>query len=866
MRLRWPLVGRAAEIPRIRNAVTAPDLRGAVVSGPAGIGKSRAVREALHGGRPHWVVGTTAARQLPLGAFAAWASDPDGDRLQLVRGVIDAVTATPTGAPALIVVDDAHLLDDLSAFVLHQIAQRGSGRVVLTVRDGEPVPDSVREIWKDHPFDRLQLRALDQRENTELLGAALGGPIDSAAAQRFWDLTRGNALYLRNIVEQELADGRLELRDGRWQWLGQPVLPTGLVELIESRFRDLTPAVGEVIDALAVAEPLELSILQSITSSDAVEEANVRELVVLQDTADGVQARVAHPLYGELRRARTPVATLRRLRGLIATELAAGSRADDLRVAVRRATLSVDSDLPADPALLLTATRGAIRLADLTLAERLARVAEQNGAGPEAAYLRAHALSWLFCGQEAEDVLAEVDTTGLPDTERARFAHLRASNLLWALQRPAEAKAHVDAVAATLNAEGRAWLNAFLTTYWFAMDDPAEAETIARSLDLAALPDVVGAETAWALATVAAEAGRTDTALDFVESGLRTSTHSFDTPHIRFNLADSEVTALALAGRIADAAQVAERVQLEAVDLPGVAHSLGPAIAARAALAGGRLDTAGSLFEQISAVMAGHATGWGYRYSVAWATTMAMRGAGDEAAAILDRLDALQRPFRSLDHERSVSRAWVSAAQGAVNEAIGILNNTAATAARKGQFGVEVLCRQIATQFGDRTHADRLVELTRLVDGPRAGLAVRFAEALRAGDAVRLSSLADEFEKMGDTVAAADAAAHAAIIHRTANRRGSFLSCAGRAEALASESGVRTPALDQVKEPIVLTAREREVVSVLAGTMPLPSNRDIADRLTLSVRTVEGHILRAMAKTGTTTRTELAELFSRRRP
>ena len=39
------------------------------------------------------------------------------------------------------------------------------------------------------------------------------------------------------------------------------------------------------------------------------------------------------------------------------------------------------------------------------------------------------------------------------------------------------------------------------------------------------------------------------------------------------------------------------------------------------------------------------------------------------------------------------------------------------------------------------------------------------------------------------------------------------------------------------------------------------STRAIADRLTLSVRTVEGHIYRAMAKTGAADRDELAAML-----
>ena len=69
----------------------------------------------------------------------------------------------------------------------------------------------------------------------------------------------------------------------------------------------------------------------------------------------GVEVRVAHPLYGEVRRKRAAPPRLRRLRGLVAAELAAADDRDDVRVVMRRATLSLDSDLEPDPDLLIRA-------------------------------------------------------------------------------------------------------------------------------------------------------------------------------------------------------------------------------------------------------------------------------------------------------------------------------------------------------------------------------------------------------------------------------------------------------------------------------------------------------------------------------
>jgi DNA-binding CsgD family transcriptional regulator len=151
-----------------------------------------------------------------------------------------------------------------------------------------------------------------------------------------------------------------------------------------------------------------------------------------------------------------------------------------------------------------------------------------------------------------------------------------------------------------------------------------------------------------------------------------------------------------------------------------------------------------------------------------------------------------------------------------------------------------------------------LKELESIVEGPRVGLAARFAVALRDGDAAELSSVSEEFERMGDLVAAVDSAAHAALAYRQQDKRGSALGCSTRADALAAHCGASTPALRQAAERLPLTDREAEVVMLIGEGL---SNRAVAERLTLSVRTVESHIYRAMSKTGTTTRDELAALL-----
>jgi DNA-binding CsgD family transcriptional regulator/tetratricopeptide (TPR) repeat protein len=865
VRLTWPLIGRSHEMRTIVAAISDPDLAGILVSGPAGVGKSRIVREGLssvasQGFEPRWAVGTMSARKLPLGAFAPWAGAASTDRLQLVRGVIDSVTSAPPGTTVVLGVDDVHLLDELSTFVLHQIVQRGAAKVVLTVRDGERVPTEIYEIWRGGQFDRLDLRPLSADDVTDLLSAALGGSVDPDAATRMWKLTRGNALYLRNIVEQEIADGRIQQLNGYWQWIGEPTMPKGLVELIEARFGGLSQPVGEVIDTLAVGEPLEMTTLRRIADPDAIEEAHVRGLITVDEVDDGMEVRLAHPLYGEVRRSRSPETRLRRLRGQVAAELASAADSDDMSNVVRRATLSLDSDVTPDGDVLFKAASGAVWLGDLRLADRLAKAAVRADPAPRAYFLRAHALSWLPKGQEADAVLAELSATELTDDDRGRLAFLRALNILWALGDAPRAKAIIDEAAR--GTSPRIWIDAFLAVYWFALDQPQEAIQASKSLVLEDLPAVLGTETAWVLAVIFADTGQTERAVAVANTGYAVASRFFDAPHMRFNIADAHVSALLLAGHIEDGLEKAQQVRAQGAGMPGAAQLVGTAIAGRAALFAGRLDLACALLGNAAPALSasGNEMGWGVRYHVPYATALAVRGATEEAAAVLAALDKVRRPFRKLDYERSLARAWVAAGEGALTEAITVLLSAAETAVAKGQFAAEVVCLQTAVQFGEHSVAPRLSELASLVEGPRAKLAARFATALANSDAPELAKISADFEQMGDLVAAVDAAAHACTAFRNNDRRGSALGCSARAEALARRcGGISTPALREVSEPLPLTAREREIVRLLRSGL---STREVADRLCVSGRTVEGHIYRAMTKTGVATREELIRLIS----
>jgi DNA-binding NarL/FixJ family response regulator len=212
-----------------------------------------------------------------------------------------------------------------------------------------------------------------------------------------------------------------------------------------------------------------------------------------------------------------------------------------------------------------------------------------------------------------------------------------------------------------------------------------------------------------------------------------------------------------------------------------------------------------------------------------------------------------------VDGEKSIAEAWGFAAEGATSQAISIIHTAAKQERRLGRPAWEVALLQTATQFGDHTTAARLAELTDQVQGPRAPAAAAHAAALAAGNGDGLIEASRQYEAFGDRIAAADAAAQAVITYQQAGLRGAALSASATAQRLAIEcQGAQTPAIRAATTPQPFTARQREIISLAAQGL---SNKDIADRLTMSIRSVEGHLFRASQRVAANSREQLISIL-----
>jgi DNA-binding CsgD family transcriptional regulator len=839
--------------------------RGAVIVGRPGVGKTRLLQEVAAaaetlGSIVRWVIGTVTGSALPMGALAEWGGDVDGNSLNLVRQVIAALTAGIGDAALVIAVDDAHLLDDLSSFVLRQLVISGGATVVATVRAEQKVPDQVTALWKEGHLCRLDLQPLSRPQTDQLLQAALGGSVSADCSQRMWDMSRGNALFLRRLVTQERDAGRLVEVDALWHWSGSLEVGASLIDLVELEIGSGAEPVHEVIDMVAVAEPLERSCLTALAEPALIDEAERRGLITAAGDREANLIRVGHPLFGEVRMARAGQLRLRRLRGRIAQALAANPGTD----AVRLGLLWLDSDLPPEAGLLLGAAEQATRRLDLVLAERFAGAAAEAGV-LEAQILRAHLLVLLNQGEQAERILTSIDRCALPEISWVNVVLLRAANLLWPLGRPEEAWRVVDeALAGTPSDVLSAHLLAVRAAQLAMAGRPEEVEAVTAGVDRPTLASLPALMALWGLTIAAGDLGDPEAAARYAAEGYERAAAAPEATYQGVGLTEFHVCALALAGCVGDAVAAAERAFTQCADAPGISRSVATAVRGMAGLYAGALpqavDDLGSAITDFAAY--GDTTGVFYRFAIVHTEALARAGRIADALEAQAKMHTSRHPtFVFTQPDALLADAWVAAARGHASHARTLASEAADLARSHRQRSREVLCLQTAVQFDDRRPiiAARLNELAALVGGPRVEVAARYADALARGDGTALMDISADLEALGDPLAAADAAAQASTAFSSQGRRGAALTASNRSRSLVGPRSAVSLATRYAASSSPLTPREREIAILAAEGL---SNKQIADTLGSALRTVEGHLYRAFAKLEVSTRAELAAVLA----
>jgi DNA-binding CsgD family transcriptional regulator/tetratricopeptide (TPR) repeat protein len=866
----WPFVGRTSQLARVRRIRSGPGGRaGVVLVGPAGSGLTRLARTVLdaaaaEGWTARWVMATRSASEIPLGALAQLlvTADPVAGP-QLLPQVAAHLVEGAGGRNLIVGVNDAHLLDTVSASVLHHLAVTRSAFLVLTARTDVSVPDPVFALWKENLLERVDVHEFDEDETAELLGRVVEAQVDRATVHQLHTLTGGNATYLREVVEDAVRSRALAPVDGIWRWAGPPRPTRRLSDLVRARIGALHPDEQEVLELLAFGGDLDADGLLQRYGADLLDRLEQRGLLVSRAVDDRVRVALARPLYVEvLRSTASPLrerAIYRRL-----AESFDGADAEPVD-RIRTTSWRLAGGLPV-PAETLVAVAGQAATAaepDPPAAVRVARAAVGNGGGFDASMALARALMALGSPAEAEEVLGGLTAAADTDARRVELAVTRLGNLHWGVGAPdraAELTAELDRTS---------WIDARRPELRVLRAAPLAyagryGEALAAVGPLLDDADRLGPLAGPARA-VAAEAlcatGRHDAALALAERARAAlpAAAAWAAGWGRAQLDSASCGALIALGRSREAAALAEAGHRRAASAhQPVAQALyegwhGIALA-RQGLLGDALDR----LRDAAGAVEGGSFPFLAAVSAQIAEAEAMRGDAVAAAAALRQAVRASEAVGGAGEAWVVlASAWVAAAQGR-GDAVTRALDAARRARAVSQVQTELEALHGCVRLGAATTTlERITEVAAQVDGPMAPAYARQAVALVAGDPRRLGEVAEVFAEHGALLLAAEVSARAAHLHELAGRQGAARLAATRAREWAGRcQGAATPALASLGAAGVLTSREIEIATLAAGGM---TSKAIAAQLMVSVRTVDNVLHGIYRKLGVPGRRELGE-------
>ena len=878
MRTSPTLVGRDADTRLLAAAYDDIGGDGVVVVGPAGVGKTRLVEEFIDlreaAGTP--VIRVSATRGLStvaLGAFVDSLGDVVAANLADTASVVAGVTGSLPEAHgvgrSLISVDDLQLLDDLSASVVGLLAARPDTFVVGTLRSGEPIPEDVSRFLTEPRVARHELAPLLDNETVELAESLLEGTLADETAAELCRLAAGNPLFTIELIRGGVASGALE-DIGRSNWVARSVLSDSqrILDTVGRRLLTLDALSKDTCAAVAMSEPIPLEVVLSIVPGAPVEELEEMALLRSETPPHGnTTVRFTHPLYGELAGSDLLPGFAARRHRLLRPMAAALANNHDPDVVLRCAELVASAQVAEDGDAEVLARAAAMARArmDLRAARRLARTALERMQTRDlgVACLLA-GCETVLDGDESRFVTLFEEAADAGEMAVVTAAHVYM--LALEVERPTDG---LDLLArrrrqpSLSNDRSLAGLHASMQ--FFFEGSAAALATARENISQGVEVDDFSAISVLAAGACAALVeGLPELSAQWSKQGLRLydslddSVGGSELAHAR----DQLVTCHYLYGvQVGRMDQSPDRVleeygalrptdPLDALMIPGFV-----------ALWRGHLDRAQELFDEGAEMLEMTALNRRTFSYTNRATLAFLRGEVDAGWNWLDRTRRI--PGAVAGFAWMVERAEVLGlvAEGRITEAIALARSVAASP-KCGAWGKTTLLHDLV-RVGCATERDsqELEELaTRSGSTWLDRICHMHAVARRSGDGVTLESVSAAFEEGGLDLLAAETAAQAANAHRGAGSTIASARCAGSVQRLLDEVGAaRTPALEEVDDVFdPLTARERLVARLAADGL---TNKEIAGRLVVSVRTVANQLQAVYAKMDIHSRHDLARLF-----
>lgn len=370
------IIGRRLELERaepVLDAVAAGRLGLLLIRGPAGIGKSRLLREVVRlaaaGG---WRILELRGRELSAdtafaalgGALAAtreslgieaWPEPARSATLTIAPSLRERTSSAPVVAfatdvglraglieglrrlmahrPLVLAVDDVQWLDAATlAWLRAALALAAPILVVVTLRD-EPHPtDPALDGLVDdlaHAGVEIRVGPMGPREVELLLERELGADdLADAVGSSLVELAGGTPLYALQLLRAAQESGAIGLRDGQWrptESAGSLPVPAGVLRVVEDRTERLAKSVRDILVVAAeLGDEVSYEVLVAASGTDAETVLDALDeglrLDLLVERAG--RYRFGHPLFRAALRGGAPRRSRAQLHGRIAAALA----------------------------------------------------------------------------------------------------------------------------------------------------------------------------------------------------------------------------------------------------------------------------------------------------------------------------------------------------------------------------------------------------------------------------------------------------------------------------------------------------------------------------------------------------------------
>ena len=364
---------------------------------------------------------------IPLGALAhllpaslvGGLGVGDDERTGLFHGARGrAAAGWPATDRLVLLVDDLDLLDETSVAVLVPLVVSRTAFLIGTVRTdrvGRTSSPRLTGLQRDGHLVRLDVEPLGRDELGVLLHRALDHPVAATALDELARLSGGNLQVLTELVRGAIGTGRARARPtARGTWWVTCRRPRRSASWSTSTSPVSTKPASRCSSCSPCASASASPTSNAATVWPPSRRLEAGRLVSLVVAGRRTAVRLAHPLYGEVLRARMPPLRLRRIQHELA-DIVEGHGSRRREDVVQVALWRIESGGRVAGDQLLQAARLALAGHDPNLAMRLiAAWPEDDDTG---AFARAEVLA------EAYHLLGQHD-----DVERVVTAALRTSS------------------------------------------------------------------------------------------------------------------------------------------------------------------------------------------------------------------------------------------------------------------------------------------------------------------------------------------------------------------------------------------------------------------------------------------------------